>query len=123
MGRRERTRARHEKRDTFRDLVQIIRNARAAVRRCEPGLASSLLIEAAFEVGLARQRYGTLFVVEGLRRAILHTERLIMVAFAIEPVETGTKIALALFRADLGARKGPQRAPIHLLASKAGAAS
>jgi hypothetical protein len=123
MGRSERTRARQEKRDAFRDLIQTIRNARAAARRCQPGLATTLLVEAAFDVGVARHRYGALFVVEGLRRAILHTERLIATAFAIEPVETGTRIALALFRANLGARKGPQRAPLHLLAEKVEAAS
>jgi hypothetical protein len=115
MGRHERTRARQEKRDTFMDLVQVIRNARAAARRGEPGLASVLVIEAAFQVGMARQRYGATAICEWLRRSIVHTERLIMTAFADEPVDTGTRIALALFRAGLGERKGPKRAPLRLL--------
>jgi hypothetical protein len=123
MGRAARTRARQEKRDTFQDVIQVIRNARAAACRREPGLATALIVEASFDVGMARQRYGALAVVEGLRRAILHTERLIATAFAIEPIETGTKIALALFQANLGERKGPRRAPIRLLPAKAEVAS
>jgi len=123
MGRRERTRARQEKRDTFTDLIQVIRNARSAARRHEPGLASVLLIEAAFDVGMARQRYGATAIVEWLRRSIVHTERLIMTAFADEPIDTSTRIALALFRAGLGDRRPPKRASLRLLTPKAEVAS
>lgn len=122
MGRAERTRARQSRRAFFQDLIGLVRSARAAARR-EPGLAIELLAAVSFELGVARERYGeNRAAIEWLRRATLRTTHTLMSSFA-EPTDTGTRIALALFRANLGARKGPQRAPLRLLAEKVEVAS
>lgn len=122
-GKRERQAARLERLAFWRDLVELVRNARAAARRREAGLAIELLSTCAFEIGIARERFGARASVEMLRRTILRTEHALIAGFAIDPADTGTRIALALFRAHLGVRKGPKRAGLSLLAEKVGVAS
>lgn len=119
MGRAERQRARLLKREFFHDLVGLVRSARAAARRLQPGLAIQLLSAACYELGMARERYGANAATEWLRRAILRQEHLVARAFDLDPVDTSTRIAIALFRASLGARRGPKRSPLRLLATSA----
>jgi len=122
-GKCERQAARTERRAFFQELVELVRNARAAARRCEVGLAIELLSTCAFEIGIARERYGARASVEMLRRAILKTEHALITGFAAAPTDTATRIALAIFRAGLGERKGPKRAALRLLPAKAEVAS
>lgn len=114
---------RRRRRDFLRDLVLLVRSGRAAIRRCEAALAVQLLAAAAFELGVARERYGASASTEWLRRALLRLEHVVAVAFDREPSDIETQVTLALFRANLGERRGPKRAPLRLVAEKAEAAS
>lgn len=64
----------------IRDLVVVMRSARAAVRREQPALAVHMLTTAAFEVGVARCRFGPSAAMEGLQRSVARMERVIAAA-------------------------------------------
>jgi hypothetical protein len=64
------------------DLVGIVRSARAAVQRRQSALAIHMLATAAFEVGAARNRFGSNAATEGLRRSVCRMERVVVEAFA-----------------------------------------
>lgn len=100
----------------FHDLVLLVRSGRSAIRRGELGLAIQMLSAAAYELGVARERHGATAAAEMLCRSILRLEHVVAHAVDPDPTDVGTRIAMALFRANLGARKGPKRSPLRVLA-------
>jgi hypothetical protein len=66
----------------FKDVVATVRSSRAAVQRREPRLAIHMLTVAAFEVGVARNRFGSNAATEALRRSVCRMERVVVEAFA-----------------------------------------
>lgn len=120
-------RARRRKREYFDGLLSTLYCSRAAVKREQHALALRLLIVAARDLGEVHARYGMSAKVGWLHRSICGIERTLAErffhAFTTEPVDACTRIALALYRAGLGERKPPQRAPLRLLSAKAEVAS